>query len=202
VVVIVWQLYLQLHVQSVPITTKAMSSKSVHGEVYSMQHYVITFVSDLRRVGGYLRVLRFPPRYNWNIVESGAKHHKPNRQVQFSPRSTPTFLFTVECQRKNAKKDIKDDSLRKDPPSISIKLYVCCFCSLLYRGDTLIYSEIQHGFRSADLLFIFDRPIICKTVEYIDQLDKSSRCVSGFKSWRIGRRHTSYRWIWFYFDCV
>jgi hypothetical protein len=44
VVVIVWQLYLQLHVQSVPITTKAMSSKSVHGEVYSMQHYVIKFV--------------------------------------------------------------------------------------------------------------------------------------------------------------
>ena len=63
-VVIVWQLYLQLHVQSVPITTKAMSSKSVHGEVYSMQHYVIKFVSDLRQVGGYLRVLRFPPRYN------------------------------------------------------------------------------------------------------------------------------------------
>ena len=94
-----------------------MSSKSIHGEVYSMQHYVIKFVSDLRQVGGYLRVLRFPPRYNLNIVESGAKHHKPNRQVQFSPRSTPAFLFTVECQRKNAKKDMKDDSLRKDPPS-------------------------------------------------------------------------------------
>ena len=28
-------------VQSVPITTKAVSSKTVHGEVYSMQHYVI-----------------------------------------------------------------------------------------------------------------------------------------------------------------
>ena len=26
-----------------------------------VQHYVINFVSDLRRVGGYLRVLRFPP---------------------------------------------------------------------------------------------------------------------------------------------
>jgi len=25
------------------------------------QHYVITFVSDLRQVGGFLRVLRFPP---------------------------------------------------------------------------------------------------------------------------------------------
>jgi hypothetical protein len=30
----------------------------VHGEVYSIQHYVITFGSDLRQVGGLLRVLR------------------------------------------------------------------------------------------------------------------------------------------------
>ena len=41
-----------------------------------VQHYVIKFVSDLRQVGGFLQVLRFPPpRYNWNIVESGVKHH-------------------------------------------------------------------------------------------------------------------------------
>jgi len=31
------------------------------GEVYSMQHYVIKFVSDLQQVGGFLRVLWFPP---------------------------------------------------------------------------------------------------------------------------------------------
>jgi hypothetical protein len=30
-------------------------------EVYSILHYVIKFVSDLREVGGFLRVLRFPP---------------------------------------------------------------------------------------------------------------------------------------------
>ena len=29
--------------------------------VYSMQHYAIKFVSDLRQVGGFLRVLRFLP---------------------------------------------------------------------------------------------------------------------------------------------
>ena len=29
-------------------------------EVYSLQHYVIKFVKDLRQVGGFLRVLRFP----------------------------------------------------------------------------------------------------------------------------------------------
>jgi len=48
-------------VQSVLITTKVVSSNLVHGEVYSIQHYVIKFVSDLRQVGGFLRLLRFPP---------------------------------------------------------------------------------------------------------------------------------------------
>jgi hypothetical protein len=38
-----------------------MSSNSVHGEVYSIQHYVIKFVSDLKQVSGFLRVLLFPP---------------------------------------------------------------------------------------------------------------------------------------------
>ena len=41
-IVVVWWLDLQLPVQSVPITT------TVHGKVYSIQHYVIKFVSDLR----------------------------------------------------------------------------------------------------------------------------------------------------------
>ena len=47
--------------QSVPITTKVVSSNPVHGEVYSIQHYVIKFLSDLWQVGGFLSVLRFPP---------------------------------------------------------------------------------------------------------------------------------------------
>jgi hypothetical protein len=47
VVVIVWQLDLQLPVQSVPITTKVVISNPVHGEVYSIKYYVIKFVSCL-----------------------------------------------------------------------------------------------------------------------------------------------------------
>jgi hypothetical protein len=35
--------------------------ESSSGEVYSIQHYVIKFVSDLRQVNGFLWVLRFPP---------------------------------------------------------------------------------------------------------------------------------------------
>jgi hypothetical protein len=42
-------------------TTKIVSSNPVHVEVYSIQHYVIKFVNDLRQVGGFHRVLWFPP---------------------------------------------------------------------------------------------------------------------------------------------
>ena len=36
--------------QSVPITTKVVSLNPVHGEVYSIQHYVIKFVSEVQQV--------------------------------------------------------------------------------------------------------------------------------------------------------
>jgi hypothetical protein len=39
----------------VPITTNVVSSNPVHGEVYSIQHYVIKFISDLRRGRGFLQ---------------------------------------------------------------------------------------------------------------------------------------------------
>jgi len=45
----------------VPITTKVVSFNPVHGEVYSIQHYVIKFVSDWRQVSGFLQVLWFLP---------------------------------------------------------------------------------------------------------------------------------------------
>ena len=37
-----------------PIITKVVSSNPFHGKMYSIQHYVIKFVSDLRQVGGFL----------------------------------------------------------------------------------------------------------------------------------------------------
>jgi len=36
----------------VPITTKVVSLNPFHGKGYSIQHYMIKFVSDLRQVGG------------------------------------------------------------------------------------------------------------------------------------------------------
>jgi hypothetical protein len=50
-----------------PTTTNIVSSNHVHGEVYSIQHYVIKFVSDLQQVGGFL----------WTLISSTKKtdHH-------------------------------------------------------------------------------------------------------------------------------
>ena len=49
---------LQLPVQSVLNTTNVVSSNPAHGELYSIQHYMIKFFSDLRKVGGFLRSSR------------------------------------------------------------------------------------------------------------------------------------------------
>ena len=51
----------QLPMQSVPITTNVVSLNQTYGEVHSMQHYVIKFVSDLWKAYGFLWVLQFPP---------------------------------------------------------------------------------------------------------------------------------------------
>ena len=61
VVVIVWYMDLQLPLQSVTITTNVVNSNPVYDEVYLIQHYVIKFVSDLRQVGVFLRIVRVPP---------------------------------------------------------------------------------------------------------------------------------------------
>jgi hypothetical protein len=40
---------------------KVVSLNPAHGEMYSIQHYVIKFISNLWQVGGFHRVLWFPP---------------------------------------------------------------------------------------------------------------------------------------------
>ena len=47
-----------LPMQSVPITTNVVSSNPTQAD------YVIKFVSDLRQVSGFFKVLRLSPRYN------------------------------------------------------------------------------------------------------------------------------------------
>ena len=67
VVIVWWDLWLHI-MQLVPIITKVVSSNPARCEVYSNQHYVIKFVSDLRQVGEFLRVLRCPPLIKLNAT--------------------------------------------------------------------------------------------------------------------------------------
>jgi hypothetical protein len=48
--------------QAVPVTTNVVKSNPVQGEVYSIKHYLIKFVS------GFLRVLRFPPQIKLTVM--------------------------------------------------------------------------------------------------------------------------------------
>ena len=52
--VIVWQLDLQLPMQFVLISTDVVGLTPVQGEVYNI---VIKFISDLRQIVGFLRIL-------------------------------------------------------------------------------------------------------------------------------------------------
>jgi hypothetical protein len=91
------------------MTTYAISAyhhwcefESPSDEVYSVQHnYVIKFVCDLHRwfsLGtpvSSTNKTEWSPRYNWNIVESGVKHHKPTSSDRF-PRFPLSYGFWVK----------------------------------------------------------------------------------------------------------
>ena len=70
--------------------------RTPHGEVYSIQPYVIKCVS------GFLRVIRFAPSikltpwHSWNIVYSGVKHHEPKPKRNLTLCFVfPMFFFLV-----------------------------------------------------------------------------------------------------------
>jgi hypothetical protein len=58
----------------------ALSTKnqSINRSGRDVQHYVIKFVSDLRQVGGFLRVLRFPPPIKLSAQEERLFRKKLN----------------------------------------------------------------------------------------------------------------------------
>jgi len=89
---------LQLPMQSVPITTNVVSSNPTQAGV-QIQHNVIKFVSDLSMVfsgySGFLHHYNWPPRYNWNIVESGVKHHN------LTPWNCNNTNHVSQCQHTN-----------------------------------------------------------------------------------------------------
>jgi hypothetical protein len=70
-------LYIIYFVECPCLSLSCCEFESHSGKVYSIQHYVIKFVSDLWQVWGFLQ-FPLPIKHNWNIVESGLKHHNPN----------------------------------------------------------------------------------------------------------------------------
>ena len=67
-VVIELQWYLKLHVQSVPITTNVGSSNRAHVVAYSIQRYVIKFVSDLLHVEGLFSLISFKNKTGYHDI--------------------------------------------------------------------------------------------------------------------------------------
>ena len=83
--VIVWMVVgFKLSVQSVPIITNVARSNPADGEVYTIQHYVIKFVSDLRPVGVFLL-------HNKDITEIVLKVTLST----IKPTNQPTFTSTI-----------------------------------------------------------------------------------------------------------
>ena len=95
-----WSWYLQLPMQSVPNTTNVASSNPVHGEMYSIQLYVIKFVIDLQQVCDFLLELWFPPPIKLTIMihvlTTGSCNNKHYMLCLFS---ISTFITNIDqCQ--------------------------------------------------------------------------------------------------------
>jgi hypothetical protein len=54
--------------QTVHIATKVVCLNPAHGEVYSIEHYVINFAIHLRQVGGFLWVFPIHPTIKLNAM--------------------------------------------------------------------------------------------------------------------------------------
>ena len=132
-VIVVWMLYLQLPVQSLPSTTKGVCLDPADGKMYSIQHYVIKFVSDFRKVNGFLRVSWFPPsiklsQYNWNIVESGIKYHNPKPNPLLFLCSTYTYtIFPV---------------IKKTTPINNTKIHIILESSIFIRFSMVVHHSL------------------------------------------------------------
>ena len=62
------------------------------------------------KIGGFLRVLPFAPRYSWNIVESGFKHHNPNPDLYFELWPDGECCWKIEVEHKMNKMEISQQT--------------------------------------------------------------------------------------------
>jgi hypothetical protein len=117
-------LYLQFPSLSVPITTSVASSNPNLGEVYSIQQYVIQFVSDmLRHVVNFPRVLRFPPPIKLTAM---IEFYRVRQSCLATAHQRPLLTTTIRLRQKHS-----PNYLIQCRFSISILHTFSIFCSIL-----------------------------------------------------------------------
>ena len=117
-------------VQSVPITTKVVSLNPVHGEArFNIIWSFLSKTCDILVVfSGYPGFLRQSPRYNWNIVENGVKHHKP----------TKLTIYNQETSLKQGVSSCRNYGLYYY--ILEFPLNVAIYCTLNTRQEILTHS--------------------------------------------------------------
>jgi hypothetical protein len=136
-----------------------VSSNPVHGVVYSIQHYVIKFVSDLRQVGGFLRVLQFPPPIKLKVAFDTVIHTCMVRFVVCSTQYWQKLLklywirwrWLVQLQVsscENYKYIHIDDILLTLIESIIVRLVVTQFWQNCSHSCETIYTEKRQFLRA------------------------------------------------------
>jgi hypothetical protein len=80
----------------VPIITEVVSFNPVHGEVYSIQHNVIKFVSDWRQVGGFFMIAFTNTTDRHNIAELLLK--VALNTITITRNKEHVFIFYINIQ--------------------------------------------------------------------------------------------------------
>ena len=96
------------------------------------------------RYSGFLHQENWPPRYCWNIVESGVKHQNPN------PLIKNYFYFVISTVLHNYKYSVSS--------RICVLLELFCRCGILFAGNS--FWQVN----------IIERVVIVREVIFYNQL--------------------------------
>ena len=111
---------LPVAVQSVPITTKA--ARSNPAQVYLIPHQMLKFVSDLRQVHGFLRVLRF-------LHNKTDRHDIPEILLKLSlstiNKAKPFENRLLKIYFLSCKSKVQTETVMLNK-SLIIIIYLCC----------------------------------------------------------------------------
>jgi hypothetical protein len=117
---------------------------------------------------GFLHQWDWRPRYSWNIVESGVKHHQANQQtIKYSTEEylIMLFIFRFSCRWYVYKGRKKDQWIRKftklgkttDLSQVTDKLY--------HKIDSEGRLRTKHYYKRDDFQFhIVNLPFICSNI--------------------------------------